>query len=156
MVLFIVTLVIFLVVLFYLAIVLSLILRSRGCYEEYEYVLRKAYDRRYNLALGATVYLSDEVSRTIDTYLKGIRGGISLKEEFELNNAFASLLDTIAFSESDSMELGMLSLDIDRKVDAYNKKIDEFNSFVFSILVRPVSKLCHVKKMEKLLSATPV
>lgn len=150
MVLFIFTLAIFLIVLFYLAIALSLIIGRRSKCEEYEYALRKSFERRYNFSMGVMVYLDEGTSDRIRSLIKYVRGGLPLMEEYAINKEFGTLLSSLDLSASDALELRMLSQDISGRVTDFNKETERFNSSVFSIFLRPVSKMCHVRRIDRL------
>lgn len=71
-------------------------------------------------------------------------------EEYAINKEFGTLLSSLDLSASDALELRMLSQDISGRVTDFNKETERFNSSVFSIFLRPVSKMCHVRRIDRL------
>lgn len=150
MTIFLITLAIFLLLLLYLAITLSIILEKRGQCEDHEYVLKKAFERRYNLAHAISLYLKKEDGDALLSVVESSRRCCDIKEESERNKPFVAFISKLKIEKEDEVEFAMVSLDIDRKIEACNAAIRSFNKVVFSTFVSPVAKMCRVERKEEI------
>ena len=123
------------------------ILKKRGNAEEFEYLLRKAYTRRYGFILGVSVYIeSKELLLLREDAIKAK----DLKKIREINDRISLTLDSLKLSKEDRKECISLKKDIDCYIDAYNDSVDIFNRSVFGIRNRFAARICQVKRLERI------
>ena len=140
----------FIVFLIYLCISLTVILKSRGKVEECEYILRKAYIRRYNFILGLSLSLSPDSSHRLLKLRESALKEKSIDKIQKINEEITSSLDSLELSNDDKNEVISLKEDIVNGILNYNNAVDSFNRRVFSLGNRMASGICHLKRLEKL------
>ena len=140
----------FIVFLIYLCISLTVILKSRGKVEECEYILRKAYIRRYNFILGLSLSIDSDSSHSLLKLRERALKEKNIAEIERLNKEITVFLDSLELSDDDKNEVISLNQNIINAILDYNNAVDCFNRRVFSIGNRFVSGICKLKRFEKI------
>ena len=150
MVFFLLTILLFFLLFALFSLSLGIILKKRGEAEEAEYLLSKAYIKRYNFILGISIHLNKEDADTLLSLREKAIKVEDIKSLKAINDNISKQIDSLELQEDDRNEAVELKMDIDECVKEYNIAVDIFNRKVFGILNRFAAKVCKVCRMERL------
>ena len=140
---FFVSIAIFMILVFLLAISLSNILKKRGRAELAEYHLKNAYSNRYRYIASCI-----EKSKELESLIKDALKQNDLKKVKTINDEISIAIDSMQLENKEkTLELETA---IKRDIKEYNKAVDAFNKSAFSALNRFASRVCKLKRMEKI------